>query len=755
MSFKVKKNILLVISIINVVICFVCAINNFIDNGFVIGNIIRELFFILLALTPILLITFNKKFKHLYYLIVFYALAAFVATQLSIYLLNVASLIVCFFETIEEKGKLVKVIKRHPIIMSLTTILAGVSMLSFSSVFEFISQLTYGSSVLGELIATIFLFGMIWCCKKGYLLYRNKGSINEAIAVSLPFLIYSLYIGSGLIAIHMVEGYNLVSIENIITIIILYLLVGIFEDFLTRGLSLNILLDRFGKTKRGIWMSVILSSLFFGLIHFVNLFTGASFEGVLIQVIAATCVGMYFAAIYLRSGNVWVPALLHGLYDIAVSVGSFFIVKEVVDVSADYGTAISNYSWSNVLIGIIFILLTLFLLRKKKMNEVYLRFNSQEVAHTKSRDISNYILLGLVFGCGISFCFSSANGMFQLEDYSRSLYNKLPIDVIYNSEIGSIYQNGNINYNSLSDEAKIFVAIYNTGKLQNIEGSNLSEVITYIEDYEIEKSMKEIFNIDQDINYVNLKYSSNTTCNYEEDTFRYKCITIGDEISSNVRVYSNISKITLSKEATVELTVYYMVEDLNSKILYADSNRKTIYRYNTLVSDISDGVLYDESDSENKLFWENIKKNNNGKIPTYKISLELNDFGTGVYFLNSDFIDDSIENTITISEDKYVNDSMTFSYDRELFELKDINNYLTINYNDDVVLKIEKVSSDLWLKMYQDDFGYNINLGNNTYYKVGGDYLIYKDNFYLISIITEDLELENKLVEIIKTLEFK
>ena len=326
--------------------------------------------------------------------------------------------------------------------------------------FEFFSTLTYGFSMLGELIATIFLFFLILICKKGYLIYKNKGSIKDGIMVSLPFILYSIYIGCGLFSMYLVEGYSLVSIENIITVILLYILVGIFEDFLTRGITLNILLDKYGKTKRGIWFSIFLSSLIFGVIHFTNIFTGASFEGVLIQVISATCIGMYFSAIYLRSGSVWVVALLHGFYDVVVSIPSFFDVKEIVDVSSEYGDTISNYSWSNLIIGLIFILLSLFLLRKKKFDEVYYRVNDKEYVKPKE-NLASYVLIGVGSGMILSFAVSSAYGMFQLKDYAKDLYDKLPISWDYQYQYGLIYNNGYLDYDNMNDTSKMMIAFSN------------------------------------------------------------------------------------------------------------------------------------------------------------------------------------------------------------------------------------------------------------------------------------------------------
>lgn len=755
MNFNLKKKILSIISIISTIICCFYLGKDIVFD-FSIKNILIDIFFIILSFLPFISIHTIKRFKHLYYLLPFYGLLSFIGISISTYILGLIGIIICFIESNEEKGILVKLLKRHPLLLSLTIILSGVSFLSLGSVFEFFSELTYGFNMLGELFGTIFLFFMIIICKKGYLIYRNKGSILEAISVSLPFIIYSLYIGCSLFGIYFVEGYELVSIDNIIVIVILYLLVGVFEDFLTRGLALNILLDKFGKTKKGIWLSIFLSSLFFGLIHFVNIFTGASLKGVLIQVITATCIGMYFAAIYLRSGSVWAPALLHGFYDIAASVSSFFVIKEVVDVSGDYGEAISNYSWGNLVVGVIFVFLTLFLLRKSRFSDVYNMVNDKEINKNKD-NISSYVLIGISLGFGLSFCFSSLKMPFQLKEYAYDLYDNILISTDYQNEYGTIYKNGYFDYESINDEVKILMAVSNMDKLDKVEENVVEDVVTYIEDYEIEKELKEIFNKDEDINYVDFKYSYKTSCSYEEDALRYKCITTNNDISSNLRIYSNIDKISLSGESTVQLSVYYLVEDLSTNTIYADSDLKTVYRYNTKIEDISDGIIYKEN-SDNKEFWDKIKENNKGMVPTYTLSMEISDLGDHLYLVSSEFNKDSISNSSLEIEKidnnlyKYKTSNYTFIYDSDYFKVEEINNYLVLKYKEDVVLKIEIISSEKWLDKYKNVV--DIKLGNYNYSNINNDYLIYKNNFYMISINTDDMVLKNKLLEIISTIDF-
>lgn len=59
----------------------------------------------------------------------------------------------------------------------------------------------------------------------------------------------------------------------------------------------------------------LFTGLSFGLIHSVNLFAGADLISTLVQVLYATGVGFLFAAIYMRTGNMWITIFLHTLND--------------------------------------------------------------------------------------------------------------------------------------------------------------------------------------------------------------------------------------------------------------------------------------------------------------------------------------------------------------------------------------------------------------------------------------------------------
>ena len=148
-------------------------------------------------------------------------------------------------------------------------------------------------------------------------------------------------------------------------------LVGMTEEFLCRGTIAQLLLERYGATKSGVWRAVIVSGILFGMAHLTNL-VGADPVGVFVQCVVAGMMGMAFAAIYFRSGNIWVVVFLHGFIDLCGLITSGL-----------YGTGgaaevISGYQLVQLIGVIYYVILLAVLLRKKKMNEILMRINQDQ-----------------------------------------------------------------------------------------------------------------------------------------------------------------------------------------------------------------------------------------------------------------------------------------------------------------------------------------------------------------------------------------
>ncbi|WP_142397103.1 CPBP family intramembrane glutamic endopeptidase, partial [Staphylococcus succinus] len=80
---------------------------------------------------------------------------------------------------------------------------------------------------------------------------------------------------------------------------------------LCRGILFNKLLEFYTPFK-----AAIISSVIFAFAHFINYFDSTSNIEVTSQIIYAFFLGVFFAAIYYFTQNIWSVMLLHGLIDI-------------------------------------------------------------------------------------------------------------------------------------------------------------------------------------------------------------------------------------------------------------------------------------------------------------------------------------------------------------------------------------------------------------------------------------------------------
>lgn len=203
----------------------------------------------------------------------------------------------------------------------------------------------------------VFLLAILLGVRNLY--QKSKVNFRTMWLVGIPFIIPIVLNINGMgTMLYIRKGPPVHSVTEIIFGILFYLLVGLFEELYCRGILLNIVLRHLPQKTWAMWTAVIVSSLIFGLWHISNLSTGASFEGVLIQVTYAVEIGVFLAAVYLRTNSLLFVSLLHGLWDIAQSIDEIFY--EYIDM----GAHISNFTWSIVYAEMPFFIWGLFLLRK-------------------------------------------------------------------------------------------------------------------------------------------------------------------------------------------------------------------------------------------------------------------------------------------------------------------------------------------------------------------------------------------------------
>lgn len=123
---------------------------------------------------------------------------------------------------------------------------------------------------------------------------------------------------------------------------------------------LNLYLDKWGSTKKGIYFSVLLSSLIFGAFHLIHLIGTTNPLPVITNVVCAFFIGTAFAAVYIRTKSIWPVVIFHALFDIVTGLDEISIIKPVASNSTLSGTLPA------IIITSLLFIYGLFILRKVK-----------------------------------------------------------------------------------------------------------------------------------------------------------------------------------------------------------------------------------------------------------------------------------------------------------------------------------------------------------------------------------------------------
>jgi membrane protease YdiL (CAAX protease family) len=128
----------------------------------------------------------------------------------------------------------------------------------------------------------------------------------------LPLILY-IVVFSGGFKDFFNFNFSSISFSLLFTYILKYFSSSFLEEFVFRGFILGIFILNFPKTRIGIFKSVALSGLIFGLMHIINLWTfeGQTIKGVLNQVYATTCFGIMYGATYLKTRSILILGIFH------------------------------------------------------------------------------------------------------------------------------------------------------------------------------------------------------------------------------------------------------------------------------------------------------------------------------------------------------------------------------------------------------------------------------------------------------------
>lgn len=204
------------------------------------------------------------------------------------------------------------------------------------------------------LTGSVLLFLMKHSLNPQYHFFRNMDRFMEAIGLLWPCVLVILLNVLPSIADGDEFTYHGLTL---FAVILENLFVGYFEEITYRGTVISNAMRVWKDKKNKVIYSVLLSAIPFSLMHLMNI--AISGVGVtLLQVSYAVGFGMIFAAVYLRTGNLFSCVLVHGLVDVSAAL-------------FETGTQEVNIESIVILLGVtaVYIAYALFLLRKRKAIE--------------------------------------------------------------------------------------------------------------------------------------------------------------------------------------------------------------------------------------------------------------------------------------------------------------------------------------------------------------------------------------------------
>ncbi|MDD6771709.1 CPBP family intramembrane glutamic endopeptidase [Inconstantimicrobium porci] len=218
------------------------------------------------------------------------------------------------------------------------------------------------SQSLVELICIGFAVFIMYKLKMKNFLKEKGTGFFKGLFTGMFLLCLSLYVFA--IGLIMSVFSDKIGITEIFNILIMSVSVGLCEEFVFRGIVVNILKEKYGDSKKEIYITVFTAGIIFGLIHLTNILAGASFQGTIVQVICVMALGSYLAAVYVRCRNIWSMAFLHGLNDFAA-----FLVAGASTMQSVTGS-ISSYGLIKLITIPIYLIPTFILLRESKITKI-------------------------------------------------------------------------------------------------------------------------------------------------------------------------------------------------------------------------------------------------------------------------------------------------------------------------------------------------------------------------------------------------
>lgn len=196
---------------------------------------------------------------------------------------------------------------------------------------------------------------------------RNAG-LTKPKSLKELWLVWPILVLAAVNGWSLLDGSICIDTSNpriLLLFVLIALSTGFYEEILCRGLILSACLKKWGSSKKGIYLSVLIFSLIFGLpFHFANfIMNRGTWLEVSTQMIYAVFYGVFFAACFLRFGSLWPAIITHTIFDMMGTISEVAVGNEFVNHFMSTNTSLTN-ALMTILITLPLFIYGLFILRK-------------------------------------------------------------------------------------------------------------------------------------------------------------------------------------------------------------------------------------------------------------------------------------------------------------------------------------------------------------------------------------------------------
>ena len=340
----------------------------------------------------------------------------------------------------------------------------------------------YNTMFISELVILLFALIMLLLGKRLSILKPCGKSIIYGIKRGMPIFVVSLI--SLFSSLTGILGENL-NIPNLISLIILAITIGMAEEFFFRGFIQGEIVDAYGKSRKQVIISVVVSGVIFGLVHLTNALSGQDIITTLMQVLQASSLGILLGSIYFITKNIWSVVFLHAFYDFAIMLSEVNSYKDCIN-STDISMIMLIFTLVVSLIYVVIYLVGAYLnLQKRHVNECIGEEVTDEIIvkdgenATKAKKLVVVVIVLLFLASPL-----------------------IPADEVENFQICYTYENvdinGEINFaldnEFVLNDVKLYVDDYNL-VMENIDGENKTVIEA------LENDIYDIYVYEIDSNY--------------------------------------------------------------------------------------------------------------------------------------------------------------------------------------------------------------------------------------------------------------